>query len=60
MFQVNQLRSDYLGNLSKVGNVVDCLSVIDQFQFLLHICILIGVMFHLLQDKIYYFVVFKL
>ena len=52
MFQVNQLRSDYFGNLSKVGNVVDCLSVIDQCQFLLHICILIGVIFQLLQDKI--------
>ena len=52
MFQVNQLQSDYFGNLTKVGNVVDYLSVIDQCQFLMHICILIGVMFHLLRDKI--------
>ena len=33
MFLVNQLRSDYFGNLNKVGNVVDYLSVIDQCQF---------------------------
>ena len=49
---VNQIRSDYSGNLSRVDNVADYLSVIDQYQFLLHICILVGVMFHLLQDKI--------
>ena len=47
MFLVNQLRSDYFGNLSKKENVVGYLSVIDQCQFLLHICILVGVMFHL-------------
>ena len=52
MFLVNQLRRDYSGNLSKMENVVGFLSVIDQCQFLLHICILIGVMFHLLRDKI--------
>ena len=48
MFLVNKLRSDCFGNLSKVGKVVDYLSVIDQCQFLLHICILVGMMFHLL------------
>ena len=52
MFLVNQLRSDYFGNLSKVENVVGYLSVINQCQFLLHICILVGVMFHLLRDEI--------
>ena len=51
MCLVNQLRSDYFGN-QRVGNVVDYLFVIDQCQFLLHICILVGVMFHLLRDKI--------
>ena len=49
---INQLRSDYFGNLSRVENVVDYLFVIDQCQFLLHICILVGVMFHLLRDRI--------
>ena len=52
MFQVNHFRTDYFGNLSRVENVVDYLSVIDQYQFLLHICTLIGLMFHLLRDKI--------
>ena len=52
MCLVNQFRSDYSGNLRRVENVVDYLSVIDQYQFLLHICILVGVMFHLLRDKI--------
>ena len=42
MFQVGQLHSDYFDNLNKVGSVVDCLSVIVQRQFLLHICILVG------------------
>ena len=55
MFQVDQLRSDYFGNLSKVGSVVGYLFVIVQCQFLLHICILVGVMFRLLQGKIYIF-----
>ena len=36
------IRSDYFGNLSKVENVVGYLFVIDQCQFLLHICILVG------------------
>ena len=45
MFQAYQLRSDYFGNLSKVGSVVDYLFVIVECQFLLHICILVGVMF---------------
>ena len=40
---INQLHSDYVGNLSKVENVVDYLFVIDQCPFLLRICILIGV-----------------
>ena len=52
MCLVNQLHSDYSGNLSRVENAVDCLFVIDQCQFLLHVCILVGGMFHLLQDKI--------
>ena len=52
MCLVSQLRSDYSGNLSRVENVVDYLFVIDQYQFLLHICILVGVMFHLLRDRI--------
>ena len=49
MFQVDQLRSGYFGNLSKVGSVVGFLSVIVQCQFLLHICILVGVMFLAVQ-----------
>ena len=32
MFQVDQLRSGYFGNLSKVGSVVGYLSVIVQCQ----------------------------
>ena len=52
MFQVDQLRSGYFGNLNKVGSVVDYLSVIVKRQFLLHICILVGVMFRLLRDRI--------
>ena len=51
MFLVNQLRSDCFDNLNKVGNVVNYLFVINQCRFLLHICILIVVMFRLLQDK---------
>ena len=42
----------YFGNLSRVENLVDYLFVIDQCQFLLHICILVGVIFHLLRDEI--------
>ena len=45
MFLVNQLHSDYFGNLSRVENVVDYLFVIDQCQFLLRICILGDVSF---------------
>ena len=60
MFQVGQLHSDYFDNLNKVGSVVDCLSVIVQRQFLLHICILVGVMFRFLQGRILYFWVFQL
>ena len=55
MFQVDQLRSGYFGNLSKVGSVGDYLFVIVQCQFLLHIFILVGVMFRLLQGKFYIF-----
>ena len=51
MCLVDQLHSDYSGNLSRVEKAVDYLFVIDQCQSLLHICILVGVMFHLLQDK---------
>ena len=60
MFQVDQLHSDYFDNLNKVGNVVNYLFVIVQRQFLLHICIIIGVMFHFLQGRILYFWVFQL
>ena len=45
MFQVDQLRSGYFGSLNKVESVVGYLSVIVQRRFLLHICILVGVMF---------------
>ena len=55
MFQVDQLRSGYFGNLSKVGSVVGYLSVIVQCQFLLHICILVWVMFRFLPGQILYF-----
>ena len=58
MYLINQLHSDYFGNLGR-ENVVDYLFVIDQCQFLLRICILIGVMFHLLRDRILYFLVFQ-
>ena len=61
MFQVDQLRSGYFGNLkNKVGSVVGYLSVIVQRQFLLHIFILVGVMFRFLQGKILYFWLFQL
>ena len=52
MFLVTQLRSDCFDNLDKKGNIVNYLFVIDQRRFLLHICILVVVMFRLLQDKI--------
>ena len=60
MFLVDQLDSDYFGNLSTVGNVVGYLFVIVQCQFILHICILVGVMFRPLQCKILYFWAFQL
>ena len=60
MFLVGQLRSDYFGNLSKVENVVGYLFVIGQCQLILHICIVVGVIFRLLQGKILYFLVFQL
>ena len=60
MFQVDQLRSGYFGNLSKVGSVVGYLSVIVQCQFLLHVCILVGVIFRFLQGKVLYSWVFQL
>ena len=60
MLLVDELRSDYFGNLSKVENVLGYLFVIGQSQFLLHICILVGVMFHLMQGKILYSWVFQL
>ena len=52
MCLINQFRSDYFGTLSRVENVVDYLFVFDQCQFLLRICILVRVMFHLLRDRI--------
>ena len=60
MFLVNLLRNDCFGNLDIVENVVDYSFVIVLHQFLLHICIVILVMFHLLQGKILLFVVFQL
>ena len=48
MFLIDLLHSDYFDNLNRVGNVVSYLFVIDLYQFLLHICILILVMFHFL------------
>ena len=42
MYLINQLRSDYFGNLDRVENVVNCLFVIDQYQFLLRVYILVG------------------
>ena len=60
MFQVDQLHNDYFDNLNKVGNVVNYLFVIVQYQFLLHICIPIGVMFRFLQGRILCFWVFQL
>ena len=51
MFLVYLLHSDDFDNLNKVGNVVSYLFVTDLYQFLLHICILIVVMFHFLQDR---------
>ena len=60
MFLVDQLRSDYFNKLSKVEKVVGYLFAIDQYQFLLRICILVGVMFRLLQGKILYFLVIQL
>ena len=41
-------------------NVVDCLFGIGLYQFLLHICIVILVMFPLLEGKILKFVVLQL
>ena len=52
MYLINQLHSDYFGNLGRVEKVVEYLFVIDQCQFLLRICILIGAMFHILFDRI--------
>ena len=60
MFIVNLLRSDCFGNLDIVEKVVDYLFVTVLHQLLLHICILILVMFRLLQGKFLYFVVFQL
>ena len=60
MFLIDLLYSGYFDNLDRVGNVVSYLFVTDLYQFLLHICIPIWVMFHFLQDRIYYFVVFQL
>ena len=51
MFLVNQLRSDCFDNLGKAEKVVNYLFVIDPCRFLIHICILVVVMFRLLQDK---------
>ena len=60
MYLVDQLRSGCFDHLKTVENVVDCLFVVGLFQFLLHICILIVVKFHLLQENFFCFVVFQL
>ena len=52
MYLTNRPYSDCFDNLNKLENVVDCLSVIDLYLFLLHIYILVVVMFRFLQDKI--------
>ena len=52
MYSINQLQSDYFGNLGTMGNFVNYLFKIDQRRFLLQICILIGVKFHLSRDRI--------
>ena len=52
MFLIDLLHSGYFDNLNKVGNVVSYLFVTNLYQFLLHICIPILVMFHFLQDRI--------
>ena len=52
MYLEDQLHSGCFDDLNTVENVVDCLFVIGLSQFLLHICILIVVKFHLLQGKI--------
>ena len=57
---MNLLRSDCLGNLDIVENLLDYLFVIVLHQFLLHNCMVILVMFRRLQGKILYFVVFQL
>ena len=60
MFLVNLLRSDCFDNLDRKRNVVDYLFVLVLHQFFLHICIVILVIFHLLQGKLLSFVLFKL
>ena len=59
MFRVNQLQIGCSDNLNIVESVEDCLFVIDLCQFLLPIYIPIVVKFHLLQDRISYFVIFQ-
>ena len=51
MYLVNQFHSGCFDNLIIVENAVDCLFVIDLYQFLLHIYFLIVVKFHLFQDR---------
>ena len=52
MFLVNLLHSDCFGNLDIVKNV-DYLFVIVLDQFLLHICIVILLIFRLLQEFVF-------
>ena len=59
IFLINLFRNDYFDDLGIVENVVEYLFVIGLHQFLLHICIVILVMFHLLQGKILYFVLIQ-
>ena len=51
-YLVNQLHSDCFDNLNMVETFVNCLIVIGLCLFLMQICILIVVNFHLLQERI--------
>ena len=55
MFLVNLLRSGCFGNLDIAESVVNYFFMVFQYQFLLHICIVILVMFRLLQGNFFIF-----
>ena len=52
MYRINQLHSGCLDNLNIVKNDVDRLFVIDIYQFLMRIYILIVMRFYFLQGRI--------